>query len=191
MLSVIVPVYNSAENLETCLSSLVNQTLKDIEIIVIDDVSTDNSKEIIERFANKYKNVKAYYNNSNLGVGHARNIGLKLATGNYIRFVDSDDYVNRTMYEYMLDDAIKEGFHDIVITGIRFVKNNNYALVELSFATQKASHKINDKVNHIYDISPSVCNKIFKRKLIGNYRFFRRMQMGRYYFYICNVYISK
>lgn len=57
------------------------------------------------------------------------------------------------------------------MTGIRFVKNNNYTLVDLSFATQKASHKINDKDNHIYDISSSVCNKIFKRKLIGNYRF--------------------
>ena len=57
------------------------------------------------------------------------------------------------------------------MTGIRFVKNNNYTVVDLSFATQKASHKINDKDNHIYDISPSVCNKIFKRKLIGNYRF--------------------
>lgn len=78
------------------------------------------------------------------------------------------------MYEYMLDDAIKEVFPDIVISGIRFVKNNDYALMDLSFATQKASHKINDKVNHIYDIIPSVCNKIFKRKLIGNYRFLER-----------------
>lgn len=171
MLSVIVPVYNSAENLETCLLSLVNQTTKDIEIIVIDDASTDNSKEIIERFANKYKNVKAYYNNKNLGAGRTRNIGLSLATGKYIGFVDSDDYVNSTMYEYMLDEAVKEGFPDIVITGLRFVKNNDYALMDLSFVTQKVSHKINDKVNHIYDISPSVCNKIFKRELIGNYRF--------------------
>ena len=171
MLSVIVPVYNSAENLEICLSSLVSQTLKDIEIIVIDDASTDNSKEIIESFANKYKNIKTFYNNRNLGAGQARNIGLKLATGKYIGFVDSDDYVNSTMYEYMLGEAVKEGFPDMVITGIRFVKNNDYALMDLSFATQKSSYKIKDKVNHIYDISPSVCNKIFKRELIENYRF--------------------
>lgn len=137
MLSVIVPVYNSAENLETCLLSLVNQTIKDIEIIVIDDASTDNSKEIIERFANKYKNVKAYYNNKNLGAGRTRNIGLSLATGKYIGFVDSDDYVNSTMYEYMLDEAVKEGFSDMVITGLRFVKNNDYALMDLYLQLKK------------------------------------------------------
>lgn len=171
MISVIVPVYNSAKNLETCLLSLVNQTIKDLEIIIIDDASTDNSKEIIESFVNKYKNIKVHYNSKNLGAGAARNIGLSIATGKYIGFVDSDDYVNSTMYEYMIDEATKNDFPDIVMTELVFVKNDDYASTDLEFASQRKSYKIKDKVNFMYDLSPSVCNKIFKRELIESYQF--------------------
>ena len=189
MISVIVPVYNSAKNLETCLFSLVNQTIKDLEIIIIDDASTDNSKEIIENFANKYKNIKVHYNSKNLGAGATRNVGLSIATGKYIGFVDSDDYVNGTMYEYMIDEAVKYDLPDIVITGLKFVKNDDYALKDLSFASQRKSYKINDKINYMCDVSPSVCNKIFKRDLIGNYRFLENCKWEditfTFYLYMC------
>ena len=102
--SVIVPVYNMEKYVERCLKSLVNQTLKDIEIIVVNDGSTDRSKEIIKKFNNRIK----YFEKQNGGLSSARNYGIRYATGEYIAFLDSDDYVEKTMYEVMYNIAIKE-----------------------------------------------------------------------------------
>ena len=105
--SVIVPVYNVEEYLERCLDSLVNQTLKDIEIIIVNDGSTDGSKEKIQEYINKYKNI-VYLEKENGGLSSARNYGIPYAKGEYIGFVDSDDYVELTMYEKMYNKAIEE-----------------------------------------------------------------------------------
>ena len=104
--SIIVPVYNSGKYLKTCLDSLVNQTLKDIEIIAVDDCSTDNSILILMDYAKKYHNIKVYHNRENLGQGASRNRGLDIARGEYICFVDSDDYIRYTMYEDMYKAAV-------------------------------------------------------------------------------------
>ena len=88
-ISIIVPVYNEEEYVSTCLDSLVKQTLDDIEIITIDDNSTDNSLNILLDYARKYPNIKVYHNEKNIGQGASRNRGLKFATGEYIGFVDS------------------------------------------------------------------------------------------------------
>lgn len=105
--SIIVPVYNVEEYLERCLDSLVNQTLKDIEIIIVNDGSTDGSKEKIQKYINKYKNI-VYLEKENGGLSSARNYGIPYAKGEYIGFVDSDDYVELTMYEKMYNKAIEE-----------------------------------------------------------------------------------
>lgn len=105
--SVIVPVYNVEQYVEKCLKSLVKQTLDDIEVIVVNDGSTDNSKEKILSFVNKYDYIK-YYEKPNGGLSDARNFGLKKATGDYIAFLDSDDYVEKTAYKKLYDKAIKE-----------------------------------------------------------------------------------
>lgn len=105
--SIIVPVYNVEEYLEKCLDSLVNQTLKDIEIIIVNDGSTDASKEIIQKYINKYKNI-VYLEKENGGLSSARNYGIPYAKGEYIGFVDSDDYVELNMYEKMYNKAIEE-----------------------------------------------------------------------------------
>lgn len=105
--SVIVPVYNVEEYLERCLDSLVNQTLKDIEIIIVNDGSTDGSKEKIQKYINTYKNI-VYLEKKNGGLSRARNYGIPYAKGEYIGFVDSDDYVELTMYEKMYNKAIEE-----------------------------------------------------------------------------------
>ncbi len=104
--SIIVPVYNSGKYLKTCLDSLVNQTLKNIEIIAVDDCSTDNSLLILMDYAKKYHNIKVYHNRENLGQGASRNRGLDVARGEYIGFVDSDDYIRYTMYEDMYKAAV-------------------------------------------------------------------------------------
>lgn len=106
--SVIVPVYNVEKYLEKCLESLVTQTLSDIEIITVDDGSTDDSKKIIENYIEKYPEKIRYYYKENEGLSSARNYGIPYAHGEYIAFLDSDDYIEPTMYEEMYNVAKKE-----------------------------------------------------------------------------------
>ena len=171
--SIIVPVYNSEKYLSDCLTSLISQTLKEIEIIVIDDASTDNSKKIIESFAKKHKQITAYFNQQNKGVGATRNRGIKLSRGEYIGFVDSDDYVNQTMYQIMYERACQNQKPDIIETGLLFVKDNTYLNQDLKYAmnNHQVLIKKNNKKEKIIGTSPSACNKLFKRKLIQNSSF--------------------
>jgi glycosyltransferase involved in cell wall biosynthesis len=95
--SIVIPVYNVEKYLRQCLDSVVNQTLKDIEIICVNDGSTDNSLQILEEYANKDDRIKII-NKDNGGLSSARNAGLEIATGVYIGFVDSDDYIEIETY---------------------------------------------------------------------------------------------
>ena len=98
--SIVIPVYNAEKYLDQCLGSLVNQTLNDIEIICVDDCSTDNSKKVINDFIKKDKRIKYFALSENSGSGHARNIGMEKAQGEYISFVDSDDHIiDNEVYE--------------------------------------------------------------------------------------------
>lgn len=106
--SVIVPVYNVEKYLERCINSLLNQTLQDIEIIIVDDGSTDSSKIIIEKYLNLHREKIKYYYKENGGLSSARNYGIPYARGEYIAFLDSDDYIESTMYEEMYNIAKKE-----------------------------------------------------------------------------------
>ena len=106
--SVIVPVYNVEKYLIKSVDSLVNQTLEDIEIIVVNDGSTDNSKKIIETYKKKYPNKIKYLEKPNGGLSDARNFGIPHATGEYIAFLDSDDYVELNTYEKMYNKAKEE-----------------------------------------------------------------------------------
>lgn len=112
-ISVIIPVFNSEDCLEKCLDSILSQTLIDIEIILIDDGSTDYSLQIIKQYAKKYDNVK-YKTKKNEGQAIARNLGIEMATGEFICFVDSDDYIENTMFQKLYENAIKNN-SDIVI----------------------------------------------------------------------------
>ena len=96
--SIIIPVYNTERELKKCLASVVNQTIINTEIIVVNDGSTDGSEEIIRYFERKYNNVK-YYLKKNSGIADTRNYGVSKATGEYIIFVDSDDYIDETLLE--------------------------------------------------------------------------------------------
>ena len=100
-ISVIVPVYKVEKYLDRCVESIVNQTYKNLEIILIDDGSPDNSPQMCDEWAKKDKRIKVIHK-QNAGVSGARNDGLKIATGDYISFVDSDDYVDKCMFEKML-----------------------------------------------------------------------------------------
>lgn len=110
-ISVIIPVYNVEKFLRECLDSIVNQVFQDIEIICVDDQSTDNSLEILQEYARKDKRIIILQNERNHGLAYTRNVGLKKATGDYILFVDSDDYIEKNLLEIVAKKA--DGF-DIV-----------------------------------------------------------------------------
>lgn len=117
IISVIVPVYNVEKYLPECMDSIIGQTYRDLEILLIDDGSTDNSGRICDEYAGKDNRVKVIHQ-SNGGAAGARNAGLKLASGEYLALVDSDDYLERDAYEYML--GILEKYNaDVVQCGFR------------------------------------------------------------------------
>lgn len=114
--SVIIPVYNTELYLERCLNSILNQTFKDIELIIVNDNSNDNSSKIIETFINKNSNIKYIDNKENKGVSNCRNEAIKISSGKYILFVDSDDYLDKNMIETMYNEASNNDL-DIVMCG--------------------------------------------------------------------------
>ena len=171
--SVIVPVYNSEQELRDCLDSLVEQTEKDIEIIVIDDASTDNSPEIEAEYQKKYPNVKVYRNERNLGQSETRNRGIGLAEGDYIAFLDSDDYVNLGMYEELYQAAVDNNMPELIVTGLSFVKGNEYRKKDLTFIGKQSTTIIHPMENpdQVFFESPSLCNKLFRKDTVKNYKF--------------------
>ena len=134
--SIIVPVYNVEKYLDRCLNSLINQTLKDIEIILVDDESPDNCPEMCDNYAENDSRIKVIHK-KNGGLGFARNSGLEIATGEYFAFVDSDDYVDLDFYE-KLYNAAKSGDYDLAQGGISIqygdrIEHNNHPYENQSF----------------------------------------------------------
>ena len=103
IISIIVPVYNTSSYLDKCLESLVNQTFNNIEIICINDASTDNSLSILQKWSRKDRRVKIIDSPINRKIGAARNLGIKAATGKYLGFVDSDDYVSSDFFKSLIE----------------------------------------------------------------------------------------
>ena len=119
--SVIVPVYNTSEYLDKCITSLINQTLKDIEIIIVNDGSIDDSQKKIELWQKKDKRIKLY-NKENGGQASARNLGLSVANGEYIAFLDSDDYVADEMYYLLYQEAKNNDFDIVLLKNFTFIR---------------------------------------------------------------------
>ena len=162
--SIIVPVYNVEKYLPKCLDSLVNQTLRDIEIIIVNDGTKDNSQKIIDKYAKKYKNIKAY-KKENGGLSSARNYGLKYAQGEYIGFVDSDDYIAQTMYEKMYNKASSEKLDIVVCDTIEIYEEGNqkYLKSNLNYSTDNVKNYI---ISH-----PMACTRLFKKSLFDKVKF--------------------
>lgn len=157
-ISIIVPVYNVEQYLRECLTSLVNQTLQDVEILVVNDGSTDQSLAIMDEFEAQYPSIVKCFSKSNGGQASARNMVLPLATGEYLGFVDSDDWVDPEMYETMCKLA-DEHTYDVVVCD----------MVD-HFPTRTLHHHASEFTNK-FKQTPSSCNKIFRRSLAENLRF--------------------
>ena len=154
--SLIIPVYNVENYIEKCLDSVINQTLKDMEIIIVNDGSKDSSKQKIEKYLKKYPTIK-YLEKENGGLSDARNYGMPYATGEYVAFLDSDDYVEKTIYEEMYNLGKKE----------------NADMVECDFVWEYPNKKRED-IGEIYNTKKEMIekghvvawNKLIKREIL-------------------------
>ena len=167
--SVIVPVYNVYDYLSKCLDSLVNQTLKEIEIIVVNDGSPDESWKIIDKYAKEYPEKIKAYKKENGGLSDARNYGIKKATGEYIAFVDSDDYVDTEMYKKMYNKA-KSGNFDMVVCDLNYVYNDKIVRAYSNILSDTTNIK-----KAMLNIYPAAWNKIFKRRFFENIEFKKKV----------------
>lgn len=157
--SIIVPVYNTEKYLRKCLDSLVNQTLEDIDIIIVNDGSTDKSEDIINEYIEKYNDKITYIKQENMGQAKARNKAIEQANGEYLSFVDSDDFVDLDMYKIMYEKAKKEDL-DVVICDFNMVYEKGKILNRSNYKELS-----NDNViNYILAI-PGPCAKIYKTKI--------------------------
>lgn len=158
-LSVVVPVYNVEDYLRECLDSLVSQTLKSIEVIIVNDGSTDNSQEIINDYVKKYPNFHCY-EKENGGLGDARNYALPYCTGEYITFLDSDDYVAPDAYEKAYQLANQKQA-DIVMFDLKWFYPEGKQEIRPTVPTFLTQFNENAFILS----NPAACNKIFKRNL--------------------------
>ena len=154
-ISIIVPIYNTEKFLDKCLNSLVNQTYKNIEIILIDDGSTDNSLNICLDYQKKDNRIKVIHQ-ENKGLSGARNRGFEESTGDYIWYIDSDDYIENDSLKVIKPYLDK---YDIIVFNFNEIRDNRVIKIK--------DTKEYDNVNQKYMLSYAMAwNKIFNRKIL-------------------------
>lgn len=170
LISVIVPVYNVEAYLKRCLNSLVNQTYGNLEILLIDDGSTDLSPRICDEYADRYSNVTVIHQ-KNKGLCGARNTGLDNARGEYIGFVDSDDWCSLDMYQFLYDTICKHNV-DVVACGYYRVSSGHQTVAKCDGATHILNNEllIRDIVLN-FDFRTVFWNKLFTKKVFETIRF--------------------
>ena len=167
LISIIVPVYNTEKYLRRCLDSLVNQTFKDIEIIIVNDASQGNCKEIIEEYQKKDNRIKYIEHSENKSLLQARKTGNIASTGKYIMYVDSDDEIEINACEEIFN-VIKNEDYDIVSFGTKVISNDKTKFIQWALSTNRFKidskfllcEVINQKISH------NMWNKVFHRRII-------------------------
>ncbi len=176
LISLIVPVYNVEKYIDECLLSLMNQTYSNIEIILIDDGSTDSSGKICDAYQKKDSRIRVFHT-ENRGVFHAKSIGINNATGKYIGFVDSDDWVELMMYEKLYSNIIKSN-SDICMCAFSLSNELGEVYTKQKNSLSKGIYDISNIDNNVYRkmflcdpekaIDLILCNKLYKSSLIKN-----------------------
>ena len=189
LVSIIIPIYNLENYIEYCLNSVVNQTYKELEILCIDDGSTDKSAEIIKRFASSDSRIKYFYQD-NAGVSAARNKGLDEATGEYVMFVDGDDYLHYQAAELFLEEIVKSGCDMVCAHEIYTSKIDE----RMHPITGYKAHDLTDE--ELFDnktnrcMGKSVWGKIFKISVARQSRFPVGVSNGEDAYYIIMLLIQ-
>ena len=158
-ISIIVPIYNAEKYINKCIDSLLNQTKKEIEFILVNDGSTDDTESIIKKY--KDKRIK-YFKNKNQGIGKTRNFGIEKSSGKYIMFLDSDDYLENTACEDLYNKIEKEKADLVVCDFYRDIDGKLEEVIIPSFETTS----LKDNKRLLLDINLAPWNKIYKTKLI-------------------------
>jgi glycosyltransferase involved in cell wall biosynthesis len=169
--SIVIPVYNGERYLEQCLESVCNQTLKNIEIIAVNDGSTDSSRDILQEYRQRYSNL-IIIDQEKAGASAARNKGMECAKGDYIGFVDADDWIDPMMFEEMYSSATKENA-DIAVCCVRRCSNQKKASggMDLFFFEQyREGFHWRDVINKIPSLRAYSYNKIYRRNLLTENR---------------------
>ena len=170
-LSVVVPIYNVEKYIKQCLDSLVNQTLSNIEIILVNDGSTDNSEAICQSYAEHDSRVKLF-SKPNGGLSDARNFGLQKVTSSVVGFVDSDDYVDLDMFEVLIE--LKQRSHaEIAVGGVKMAANDGdvYMVRAVQDELIADRHDAMEELLKSKRITNSVCNKVFDISLFEQIEF--------------------
>ncbi len=171
-ISIIVPIYNIEKFVSRCLDSIINQTYKDFEIIIVNDGSTDNSGKIAKEYKEKYDDKIIYIEKSNGGLSSARNVGIENASGKFIMFVDGDDWIECRCIETLINYIELNKNLDIVEFGYRSV--NDYKVISEIKFKEKLIKNRNNVLNEYFfesEIVDMVCNKIYKKRLFEGIRF--------------------
>ena len=172
LISIIVPIYNVEKLLPRCIDSIINQTYKNIEIILVDDGSPDNCGKICDEYASKDSRIKILHK-ENGGLSDARNKGLDIALGDYIMFIDSDDYINPLMVEILYENLINNNA-DLSICKYMKVNNSDIYNVDKNNQTINVYNKIecfNNLYNELYVTTEIAWNKLYKKNLWNQIRY--------------------
>ena len=173
MISIIVPVYNSKEYLRECIDSIISQTYSNIEIIIVDDGSTDGSSDICEEFALKDERIRVVHQ-ENQGLVRARKVGVSIAKGEWISFVDSDDWIHPNMVASLVDIAMSNGV-DVVTSGMLMaIETTTIPKYDAIAEGLYEGKRIEDLKNNLFNIEdffsfsilPYIWNKLWKRNLL-------------------------
>lgn len=178
MISIIIPVYNCEDYLYICLNSVLNQTYSNFEVICVDDYSSDSSLKILEYFSNKDNRIKILKNTENRGLSYSRNKGMKHAKGNYIFFLDSDDWISSNALKELYENS-KANDSDMVFYKLARFNNTNFILNQPAFDLSKYFNKntnFNEFTFTYKDIKDNVMNtsfgvylKLYKKSFLDSY----------------------
>ena len=180
LISVIVPVYNAGKYFDNCVKSILNQTYKNLEIILVDDGSTDESGKHCDEFAAEDNRVKVIHK-ENGGAASARNVGLDAATGDYIGFVDADDYIDSDMYEIMLGEIIEFNADAARCGTVRELENGEteeWGTGNFNIRVVDGKQVLKDVAEGMGIIAVSPCNKLFSADCVKNVRFDTRFKFA-------------
>lgn len=169
LVSIIVPVYNVEKYLQECLDSLGNQTYQNLEIILVDDGSTDSSTVLCEKAASTDKRIRVLYTD-NKGASHARNMGLDVCTGDFVTFCDADDFLALNAIQNMLT-AVLEKKCDLVVCARANVYGKTCRKILLGYQEKKCQEECAIHILSDDRCLGGVCNKLFSRRIVGDVRF--------------------
>lgn len=186
LISVIVPVYNVGEYVESCISSICNQSYKKIELILVDDGSTDNSLQVCKKKEEIDKRIKVLSSNHG-GVSVARNLGLSRAQGEYILFIDADDYVEKDMLEYLYGRISKANADVATCEFDKVYPDGKHMMSGKHKDYEIKGKQVIEEINYGGEFTPFLFNKLFKKNILEGICFQEGVSLGEDYGFIMQV----